>query len=60
MFDIPTIKVTESKKKKGYVVFWCEFCNKFHYHGNKALGHRVAHCINENSPYYSSGYILEE
>lgn len=60
MNNIPIIKVDKSKTKKGYVFFWCEFCNKFHYHGSRALGHRIAHCTNENSPYYNSGYILEE
>ena len=38
---------------------WCKFEKKWHYHG-KAPGHRVAHCIKEDSPYHRTGYVLRE
>ena len=59
MKAIPTVKVFKSNDQKNYV-FWCPFCNTFHTHGASALGHRVAHCTNKNSPYYEKGYFLKE
>jgi hypothetical protein len=38
---------------------WCRYCGKFHYHG-AADGHRVAHCIADDSPYHLTGYYLLE
>lgn len=38
--------------------FWCPFCLKYHTHG-AVRGHRVAHCIAQNSPFIETGYILE-
>ena len=37
---------------------WCRYCDRFHTHGN-AAGHRVAHCLVEDSPYRDTGYVLE-
>ena len=42
----------------------CVFCGHFHFHGlsqeerDGALGHRVAHCHNPDSPYNESGYYI--
>ena len=55
----PIVKVFKTDNQKQYA-FWCSFCNKFHYHGSAELGHRTAHCINQNSPYHKTGYILKE
>ena len=41
---------------EGWKVF-CGYCRKFHLHGI-GLGHKVAHCCNENSPYNKTGYVL--
>ena len=41
---------------KGWKVY-CDFCLRWHLHG-ASLGHRKAHCCNEKSPYYKTGYVL--
>ena len=42
---------------------WCEYCNRYHYHGWPNLGdrmtHRVNHCINSDSPYRETDYYIE-
>ncbi len=35
---------------------WCRWCVRWHYHGT--LGHAVAHCIEDASPYHRAGYVL--
>lgn len=57
--DIPIVKVFRSKDGGRYV-FWCPYCNYIHRHGAVSLGHRVAHCFNNSSPYLGTGYILKE
>ena len=58
--EIPVVKVFQSKDGVQYY-FWCSFCKRFHYHGAAALGHRLPHCINQNSAYLgNNGYILEQ
>jgi hypothetical protein len=37
---------------------WCDYCRVWHGHGEPA-GHRVAHCLNPDSPYRRGGYDLE-
>lgn len=59
MSEIPSVKVFKSQNQKQYI-FWCPFCNRFHYHGSASLGHRTAHCTNPDSPYKKTGYILKE
>lgn len=46
---------------KGDQIFvWCPYCRKFHSHGAPQMwGHRVAHCVNENSPFLESGYYIQ-
>jgi hypothetical protein len=49
--------------------FWCPFCLRYHYHGQGGepsrkggflnYGHRVAHCINSDSPFRETGYYLK-
>lgn len=53
----PTLPAVASKDGKSASV-WCRYCDRFHTHGN-APGHRVAHCIVEDSPYRDRGYVLE-
>jgi len=57
---IPIVKAFKIGKS---VKFWCPFCNRWHIHGGEPdrqwEGHRVAHCINEQSPYKETGYILK-
>lgn len=36
--------------------FWCAWCEEWHWHGS--MGHKVAHCWSERSPYRSAGYVL--
>jgi hypothetical protein len=58
---------------KGFVSFqhgkaslnvWCPFCCGFHIHGwdfaikNTHLEHRAAHCSNDSSPLYKTGYWI--
>lgn len=40
-------------------MFWCGFCNKYHYHG-VGEGHRAADCFNSSSPYIERGYVLRK
>ncbi len=41
------------------VSVWCRYCDRFHTHGN-VPGHRVAHCIVDDSPYrQDGGYVLD-
>lgn len=46
------------------IAVWCPHCRKHHYHGwNPADGpgvasHRAAHCHDEASPFYASGYFI--
>ena len=59
MDKCPIIKVIRTKDGKGFV-FWCPFCNRFHTHSCYE-GHRLPHCINQDSPYLQTGgYILKE
>jgi hypothetical protein len=49
--------------KNGLWRFWCPYCKASHRHGgppdaNGMLGHRNAHCFQQTSPYFASGYIL--
>jgi len=66
---VPSYRLIGESPKVVNVVCWCRYCLKWHYHGaldgepGSANGHRVAHCLNRESPYLTSqngGYILEE
>ncbi|GEM_PF-6539157 len=35
----------------------CPWCHKWHYHAPEP-GDRAAHCINDESPFLESGYIV--
>ena len=42
----------------GQLIFFCAYCQMWHYHGS-GLGHRVAHCdCGSGSPYLETGYVL--
>jgi hypothetical protein len=47
------------------MVLWCVHCVRWHWHGagpapGSGDGHRVAHCLNDASPYCQGGYCLHE
>jgi len=54
--------LTDNKQQ---VKLWCPYCNEYHIHGvdrnllDGNLSHRIAHCVNENSPFKHDGYYLE-
>lgn len=37
--------------------FFCRYCDRHHIHGY-GEGHRVAHCLADDSPYRVTGYIV--
>jgi len=48
---------------------WCPFCERFHTHGwpyeddwslLRYGTHRVAHCINQESPFKKGGYMIKK
>lgn len=43
---------------KGNLSAWCPYCG-WHHHGTDE-GHRVAHCIDPDSPFITTGYILQK
>ncbi|HDR7790935.1 hypothetical protein AB1I92_29225 [Bacillus mobilis] len=47
------------RDEKGNLSTWCGVCECFHHHGADE-GHRVAHCVNEDSPFISTGYVLKK
>jgi hypothetical protein len=52
----PVLPAVPTKDGARCVVF-CRYCDDFHVHGNLSGG-RVAHCFVTNSPYKTSGYVL--
>ena len=50
----PTIEVFE---KNGQWVFYCPHCDKEHFHA-PGEGHRMAHCMDLDSPFFDVGYYL--
>lgn len=40
------------------VAVWCPYCVSYHFHG-KEEGYRTPHCINPQSPFLESGYIVK-
>jgi hypothetical protein len=61
---IPTLDAYETTDGISWVA-WCKHCERWHWHGGRgpnrtenAAGHRVAHCIFNDSPYNRSGYCL--
>ncbi|EEL38300.1 hypothetical protein bcere0020_43510 [Bacillus cereus Rock3-29] len=55
---VPSVLAIE-RDEKGNLSTWCQYCRKFHHHGT-GEGHRDAHCIEEDSPYIRTGYILKK
>ncbi len=59
MDDLPKLDAFETfVDGSRYWLVWCEHCRAWHRHG-PAEGHRVAHCLDAASPYWTSGYILK-
>lgn len=44
--------------RDGMLRIWCDHCHGWHFHG-QGEGHRVAHCIDDDSPYRKTGYVLK-
>ncbi len=53
---IPTLDAYHDKS--GELRVWCEYCQLWHIH-SAGDGHRVAHCLVENSAYTETGYALK-
>lgn len=54
----PVLAAVE-RNAEGHLSAWCPFCRRWHHHG-AGEGHRVAHCINPESPFHKTGYILKK
>lgn len=56
--DAPVLPAYEARIR-GAVrwLVWCRHCQVWHRHG-PAKGHRVAHCLDQRSPYWKTGYNL--
>jgi hypothetical protein len=52
----PTLKAMFTPA--GFLTLWCEHCLLFHNHG-KVPGHLAAHCVETDSPYLKTGYVLK-
>lgn len=56
--DAPVLSAYEARVKGVTRWFvWCKHCGKWHRHG-PAEGHREAHCLDQSSPYWTTGYNL--
>lgn len=58
MKDYPVLAAFE-RNAEGMLSGWCPFCQDWHHHG-VGEGHRVSHCINDNSPFKKTGYMLKK
>jgi len=56
--EIEKDKIVFAKREGKIAKFWCNYCNKFHIHGNES-GWRESHCINPISPHYNQKYYLD-
>ena len=55
--DAPVLPAYEAKYRGVVRWFvWCKHCREWHDHG-PAEGHREAHCWDQSSPYWRTGYI---
>jgi len=55
--DTPVLGAVPSASGRGWNV-WCCWCRRIHSHAPES-GHRAAHCIEPESPYRTTGYVLE-
>ena len=56
--DAPVLSAYEARVKGVTRWFvWCRYCREWHSHG-PAEGHREAHCLDQSSPYWTTGYNL--
>ena len=56
--DAPVLSAYEAKYRGVVRWFvWCKHCDAWHDHG-PAEGHREAHCPDQSSPYWKTGYNL--
>jgi hypothetical protein len=63
--DTPTVSCVPTRTRDGtwWLEFHCPHCRARHMHGGGTgaepiAGHRVAHCRDERSPWFWSGYVL--
>ena len=57
--NTPIVTVVPRKDFPRGWEFYCVYCKTKHHHG-EGLGHRVAHCTNQKSPFLIRGYVLKE
>lgn len=62
-----TIPTLLARREGDLLYVWCSFCRREHIHGASPReshprdhGHRVAHCVEKNSPYKSTGYFIND
>jgi hypothetical protein len=56
--DAPVLSAYEARVKGVTRWFvWCRYWREWHSHGPGA-GHREAHCLDQSSPYWKTGYNL--
>lgn len=56
--DAPVVRAYEARTKGVTRWFvWCKHCREWHSH-RPAEGHREAHCLDQSSPYWKTGYNL--
>jgi hypothetical protein len=55
--DAPVLPAYEVEIDGLHWLVWCKYCQTWHKHG-AAEGHREAHCMDSNSPYWKTGYNL--
>ena len=59
MADVPTLPAYEAfVNESTYWLVWCDHCQTWHRHG-PMNEHREAHCSDESSPFWKSGYNIE-
>jgi hypothetical protein len=56
--DAPTVPAFDTFiDGSAYWLVWCKYCRIWHRHG-PAEGYREAHCLDQDSPYWKTGYNL--
>lgn len=54
----PVLAAVE-RNPEGMLSVWCPFCQRWHHHGT-GEGHRVAHCMDPESPFLETGYVIKK
>jgi len=54
----PVIKCLPRPDFLGGMMFWCPFCQRWHYHG-RGNGYRVPHCTSNDSLFKGNDYKIK-